>query len=120
HALNVEEMQQAAPTVRAQLARWWEAEDNPEQLATLQEGVKQGIAQAIPGMKAGLEEQMAGMRARGMDETQIAAATSATRQQIEAMENTSIPSAIDNFFFVKFGSIGFMGATSVDADNAAA
>lgn len=115
---SVDEFSAIGKTVEDRLRPWWEAADNPEQLQQLQTQWKQGVEQfRVPALRGALEGQRAQLEAAGLPPEKIAEQTSQIAAMVAMYETSEPPAAIDNFFFVQFGSIGFMGASSADREN---
>jgi HAE1 family hydrophobic/amphiphilic exporter-1 len=105
---------------------WWEVgpEDGDteadraakrEKLAALQaQWVSVRDTVTVPTM----ERQLEGMRA-AMPPEAFAAAAGQMVAQLEEMRHAPPPAGIDNFFYVTFEGLAFMGATSLDAQNVA-
>jgi hydrophobic/amphiphilic exporter-1 (mainly G- bacteria), HAE1 family len=103
---------------------WWEVGpeegDSEQVLAEKREKLKQLQAQwltvrdtvVVPMM----EKQLEGMRA-SMPPDAFAAAGGQMIAMLEQMRTSPPPAGIDNFFYVTFEGLAFMGATSLDASN---
>lgn len=113
---NIEEYRSmATQVVEPRLSPWWSAKQGSPEHVALQQQWRQQVDQvAIPRMQRQLEGMRAGMQAAGMPPREIESATASLAGRIAEMQNAPPPPAIDNFFFVNFGSFVFMGAASAD------
>ena len=112
--------------IEAVLRPWWEVGPEEgdtdaqraakkERLAQLQgQWVKARDTMAVPMM----EQQIEGMRA-AMPPEAFAAVSQQMVAQLEQLRSSPPPAGIDNFFYVTFEGLAFMGATSLDAQNVA-
>ena len=112
--------------IESVLRPWWEVGpeegDTEEDRAAKREKLRQLQAQwvkvrdtvAVPMM----EKQIEGMRA-AMPPEAFAAVSEQMVAQLEQLRTTPPPAGIDNFFYVTFEGLAFMGATSLDAQNVA-
>jgi HAE1 family hydrophobic/amphiphilic exporter-1 len=105
---------------------WWEAApedgDSKEVLAEKREKLRQLQADwlktrdtfVVPMM----EKQIEGMRA-AMPPDVFASTAGPMLARLEQMRHSPPPAGVDNFFYVTFEGLAFMGATSTDAANVA-
>ena len=112
--------------IEAVMRPWWEAApeagdseqvlaEKRQKLVRLQaDWVKMRDTMIVPRM----EKQIAGMRA-AMPPDVFEAAAGPMLGQLEQMRHSPPPAGVDNFFYVTFEGLAFMGATSTDPANVA-
>jgi HAE1 family hydrophobic/amphiphilic exporter-1 len=121
---SMAEYRQLGERMESVLRPWWEVGpeegDTEEQKAAKREKLAQLQAQwvkvrdtvAVPMM----EQQIEGMRA-AMPPEAFAAVAGQLVAQLDKMRTSPPPAGIDNFFYVTFEGMAFMGATSLDGQN---
>jgi len=112
---SIDEFRRMGYGVEAHLRPWWEAKPGSPELAALQRQWEQQTQQMVIPM---LEQTLAGMQ-QAMPPEAFAAASAPMRQQLDRLKRLPPPSGLDQYFFVAFGGIVFMGGSSNDPQNVA-
>ncbi len=137
---NIDEFRGMARQVESHLSPWWNVMQGSPELAALQANWRKTIAQfVLPGMEqqvaqmrggiSALEAQITEIKSKTPPDAQAGALRPLERQLAQAQSGyeqmsqrvaalkAANPPAIENFFFVAFRGIAFMGASTQDPDN---
>ncbi|MGH7213306.1 MAG: efflux RND transporter permease subunit [Tepidisphaeraceae bacterium] len=112
---SIEEFRRMGEKVEASLRPWWEAKPGSPEMAKLQDGWLQARDTMVVPM---LEGQLEGMKQQMPPEV-FAEASKQMVAELEQLRHSPAPAGIDNFFFVTFNGLVFMGATGNDPANVA-
>src|SRR5688500_8601362 len=123
---SMEEYRKLGERVEAVLRPWWEVgpeEGDNEQVlaekAKRRENLQAEWREMRDKMMVPMMEQMiAGMKA-AMPPEAFESAGAQMVAELEALRTSPAPAGIDNFFYVTFEGMAFMGATSIDTQNVA-
>lgn len=114
---NIDEYRGMSNQVTASLRPWWEAKPGSPELKAMQDGYMGFLqGQMLPGMKQGIDAQREQLTAAGKSEAEAAIALAPMVEQYEQLRRMPPPPALNEFFFVAFGSSVFMGSDSADPD----